>query len=658
MYPSFQKHFIVWLTFILPLLIRAQADCWHEGAAACSAAKMRCLAAQKAHGRPKSLLSDGYDVHYHRLTLELSNTSTYIPFGHVVTQARVTAPQLDVFEFELHENLSVDSAFFNGYPVPVTASGPVRTANLPQTLSQGDILRMDIYYHGQPPASGGAAIGAGINYGASPTWGNHVVWTLSQPYAAYHWWPCKQALNDKIDSVDVIIITADTLKAGSNGLLVAQTPLPGNRIAWHWKHRYPIVYYLISAAVARYIPYTITAYPTNGPPVTILNYVYDNPQTLPYWQTMIDRTAEYLETFAQLFGPYPFPAEKYGHCMAPLGGGMEHQTMTTQGTFGFSLTTHELAHQWWGNYVTCASWRDIWVNEGFATYSTSLSYQLLDTAWVDDDLNGLESAILSEPGGSVYVDDTTSVARIFSARLTYYKGAFILHTLRWLINDDALFFGGLQHYLQKFAFSTATGADFRDAMEEYTGLDLDEFFDQWYYGQGYPNYTLEWDYANGLFIGKLTQATSMPSVTPFFSVPVPVYIKTTSGDTLVRVPPVGASTVFSFPLAQMPVHVEVDKPNWIAARDTAFYNPLLGLEESPETPLFATPNPARDHIIFHHLTPGCLLSIHRADGALITQEFIRNSGALVMDISGWSPGVYIMQCRSHNQVQSVRFMKL
>ncbi|MCX7650787.1 MAG: M1 family aminopeptidase [Flavobacteriales bacterium] len=652
-----KKILMIWLAF-QSLHSLAQADCWHEGAASCAAAKMRCLAAMTQTARPKSLLSDGYDVHHHHLELELSNTSTYIPYGRVETRAKVVAPMLDVFEFELHPDLTVDSAFFNGFPVPVLSSGGVRSANLPVTLQAGDFFNMTIYYHGQPPASGGSAIGAGMNAGTSPTWGNHVVWTLSQPYAAFHWWPCKQSLNDKIDSVDVVIITADSLRAGSNGVLLAQNNLPGNRIAWHWKHRYPISYYLISAAVARYVPYTVVANPVNGPAIPILNYVYDNPQTLPYWMNMIDRTADYLELFSELYGPYPFPQEKYGHCMAPLGGGMEHQTMTTQGTFGFGLTTHELAHQWFGNYVTCASWRDIWVNEGFATYSTSLSYQNLDTAWVDDDLNGLESAVISEPGGSVYVDDTTDVARIFSGRLTYYKGAFIIHTLRWLIHNDVLFFGGLQHYLQKFAYRNATGADFRDAMEEFTGLDLDEFFDQWYYGEGYPIYSLEWDHSNGLFIGKLNQTVSMPSVTPYFSVPVPVYVRTASGDTLVRVTPAGSTTLFSFPLSGMPLEVEVDKPNWIAARDTAIFNPQLGVEENPETALFIAPNPAKDYVIFQHMIPGCLLRVIHPSGAVLKEETVRSSGALAMDVSAWPAGVYIIQCRNAAFMQTARLVKL
>ncbi|MCS6981805.1 MAG: M1 family aminopeptidase [Flavobacteriales bacterium] len=618
---------------------------------------MRCLTGRLHAPQEKSLLSDSYDVLYHRLELELSNTSTYIPWGRVTTIAKVVAPLLDVFEFELHENLSVDSVFFNGFPVPVTALGPVRHCTLPITLSTGDTFQMDIFYHGQPPASGGSAIGAGINAGTSPTWGNHVVWTLSQPYAAYHWWPCKQSLNDKIDSVDIIIITADTLRAGSNGLLVSQTTLPGQRKAYHWSHRYPIAYYLISAAVARYVPYVIVANQPNGPPITILNYVYDNPQTLPYWQDDIDRTADFMETFAHFFGPYPFPAEKYGHCMAPLGGGMEHQTMTTQGTFGFTITSHELAHQWFGNYVTCSSWRDIWVNEGFATYGTSLCLQTLDTAWVDDDLNGLEEAVISEPGGSVYVDDTTDIGRIFSSRLTYYKGAFIIHTLRWLIHNDSLFFAGLRHYLQKHAFKTASGADFRDAMEEVTGMDLDEYFNQWYYGEGYPIYTLEWDYSSGLFVGKLTQSTSMPSITPLFTVPVPVYIAGSGNDTLVRVPVVGPVTQFSFPLGFNPQYVEVDKPNWIAARDTAIHNPHLAIEESLEQALFVVPNPARDHVIFHHLTPGCTLTVLNAAGQLVMEETIRTSGALTVDISSWPSGIYVMQCRSASSVQTARFVK-
>ncbi|MCH2231983.1 MAG: hypothetical protein MK105_16730 [Crocinitomicaceae bacterium] len=219
-------------------------------------------------------------------------------------------------------------------------------------------------YDGIPPNGATNPLGgAGMTNGSSPSWGNQVTWSLSEPFSAYEWWPCKQSLTDKADSVGIKITVPSTCKAGSNGVLENVVDLGNSLTRYEWKHRHPIDYYLVSVAVAQYVEYNVYANPTGAAsPILIQNYIYDNPATLNNFQNDIDETVDFMELFAELYGPYPFEDEKYGHCMAPLSGGMEHQTMTTQGWFAKSLTAHELGHQWWGNNVTCASWADIWVN--------------------------------------------------------------------------------------------------------------------------------------------------------------------------------------------------------------------------------------------------------------------------------------------------------
>ena len=144
---------------------------------------------------------------------------------------------------------------------------------------------------------------------------------------------------------------------------------------YEWKSRHPIDYYLISVSVAPYLEYLNYAHPPR-PTVPVVNYVY-NQAALGNFQSEIDRTPGFIENYSALCGLYPFADEKYGHSMAPLGGGMEHQTMTTQDGFNFTLTAHELFHQWFGDNVTCGSWEDIWLNEGFASYGEYLSLQAL-----------------------------------------------------------------------------------------------------------------------------------------------------------------------------------------------------------------------------------------------------------------------------------------
>src|SRR5690606_34514429 len=134
-----------------------------------------------------------------------------------------------------------------------------------------------------------------------------------------------------------------------------------------------------------------------------------------------ENTADFIELFSGLYGMYPFADEKYGHCMAPISGGMEHQTMTTQGFFEKSLTAHELAHQWWGDYVTCGTWANIWINEGFASYSEYLMLQNLFPSQAAGDMQQRHTNIMSQAGGSVWVADSTDESAIFDSRLVYNK---------------------------------------------------------------------------------------------------------------------------------------------------------------------------------------------------------------------------------------------
>ncbi|MEZ5198242.1 MAG: hypothetical protein R2764_18190 [Bacteroidales bacterium] len=155
-------------------------------------------------------------------------------------------------------------------------------------------------------------------------------------------------LTDKADSVRIHITTSSENKAGSIGILQAAVPLPNNKVRYEWKSNYPIAYYLISFAVAEYQDYSIYSKPDYllGDSILIQNYIYDSPECLNYYKTGIDKSSLFLKLFSDLFAAYPFNKEKYGHCLAGLSGGMEHQTMTTIGRFDFSLVAHELGHMW------------------------------------------------------------------------------------------------------------------------------------------------------------------------------------------------------------------------------------------------------------------------------------------------------------------------
>jgi hypothetical protein len=256
-----------------------------------------------------------------------------------------------------------------------------------------------------------------------------------------------------------------------------------------------------------------------------------------------------MQVYDSLFGMYPFSKEKYGQTEFGWGGGMEHQTMTFVTNFQFELLAHELSHHWFGDKVTCASWQDIWVNEGFATYCTDICYEFMGPQYYQLYRQLKLGSVISQPGGSVYCVDTSSVNTIFDSRLTYNKGCLVLHQLRWVVGDS-LFYASLRSYLNdvRNAYSFANTADLEDHFETTTGRDLSWYFNDWIYGQGFPSYQFNWsqDLLNHVTV-TINQSQSDPSIS-FFKLPLPIEFKSAYKDTTIVFDHTGSGQTFSFDL--------------------------------------------------------------------------------------------------------------
>jgi aminopeptidase N len=643
------------LSFLLSGIVYSQGRCLTTNhSCSCSHA----LISSPARDYELSPLLDLYDVNFYKLDLRLEKDSVFVS-GYVKINAKVKDKPIDTLAIELIDILTVDSVLVNGKPSILNHEKDLIKILPDGGLDIEEFFSFIVFYHGYPPNNG---FYTGLNNAHFKYWDENVTWTFSEPFSAYQWWPCKQDLEDKADSAHIFITTSAGSMAGSNGILTARIPLPGNRIRYEWKTRYPIAYYLISAAVANYQDYSIYAKPASiNDSVLVQNFIFNSQECLSFYKDDIDKTVEFLELFSDLYGIYPFYKEKYGHCLANMWGGMEHQTMSTMGNFNFALTAHELAHHWFGNNVTCRTWSDIWVNEGFATYSEYLAYQYLDSQIMANNwLRGVRSVVMSEPDGSVYIPpediSTLTPERIFDGRLSYKKGALLLHMIRFELQDDTTFFNVFKEYQNTFSDSTATGLDFMKVLEDVSGKDFSVFFDQWYFGEGYPEYTIRWKQkGDSLFFTSSQQSTS--ETTPLFKMTVKYDLRYSDGtDTSILVYQNENYQEFNIPVNKTVTQMIFDPDLDIIAKGKI----IKIIEDSDNLYFTLSPVPCSDYINidFSPLYEPSMrkISVFNAIGQKVSES---ESADMIIRINTYSleSGLYFVRVESGDAAASRKFVR-
>lgn len=287
-----------------------------------------------------------YDINYHRLYWNVNPAVAQIA-GEVTTHFTANT-DMDEIVFDLADNMTVSAVKQRGEDLAFSQNNKDELIiKFPTTLNAKKLDSVTVSYSGNPVSSGFGSFEISTHGSNVP-----VLWTLSEPYGAKGWWPCKQDLIDKIDSVDIYVQHPSQYKAASNGLLISEKPwLFGNTIT-HWRHKHPIPAYLIAIAVTNYSVYKDNP---KGLDFDIVNYVY--PEDLSETRAKTAVTTDIMLLFNELFEMYPFADEKYGHAQFGWGGGMEHTTMSFMGSWRRFLIAHELAHQWFGNKVTCVAGR-------------------------------------------------------------------------------------------------------------------------------------------------------------------------------------------------------------------------------------------------------------------------------------------------------------
>jgi aminopeptidase N len=574
--------------------------------------------------------TQNYDITYHRLEFTV-DPAVYAIAGKVTTTYTALSDMSSI-TFDLSSSLVVSSVTQNNVNLTFTQNtNDELIITLPATQTQGTSASVVITYAGSPPSNGFGSFSTDVHSGAP------ILWTLSEPYGARDWWPCKQDLNDKVNSIDVYITSPSQYIAVSNGLEAEPQIVNGTLKTTHFHHGYPIPAYLIAIAVTNYSVYTQTSGIGQFP---IINYIF--PEDLSTIQSQLDQTPLLLDLYANLFEIYPFHNEKYGHAQFGWGGGMEHTTVSFMVGFDRQLIAHEMAHQWFGDKITCGSWKDIWLNEGFATYVASMVYENFDSlsAFVSDK-SSMVSSITAAPNGAVYLTDTdiTDVNRIFDGRLTYNKGAMVLEMLRFKLGD-ALFFQGIKNYLAdtNLAYKYAVTTDFQSHMEAVYGSSLTEFFNDWIYNQGYPSYTItaqNWGTGQARFVVNQTQSDASVS---YFEMPVPVRIhgagglqqdivldNTSNGQVIIQSVP--------FPITSIEFDPEVhliSKNNNITLGNAAF---------EMEQAIALYPNPVGNEL---HIQMPSDLSLEKVTIYNSLGQKVVQSNGLTFSVSGLATGVHFV----------------
>jgi aminopeptidase N len=493
-----------------------------------------------------------FDVKYYDLNLDIDpNTQNII--GEVKVLAEVINIPIGQMELNFLDNMMVSKVTIGGSSVTFDHSDDILTITLDRTYNSGEQFEVTVDYSGNPEQSGfGAFVFDTHN-------GKPMIWSFSDPFGARNWWPCKDVPSDKADSVDIKITVPKDLIVASNGLLRDVIDNGSTKTYW-WYEGYPITTYLVSVAIYEYMTYSDYYVYSPGDSMEVAFFVF--PDHYDWVRDDYGKTIEMIETFSQLFGQYPFIDEKYGHAEFTWGGGMEHQTITSLGGWSELLIAHELAHQWWGDMITCDDFHHIWLNEGFATYSEAL---WLEQKYGKDEYHEEMDREQYFGGGMIYVHDL-SVGNIFHYGRSYQKGSWVPHMLRHVVGDDTFFDILKAYYNSQHQYGTATTEEFRDICEAVAGMDLDWFFQQWIYEEYYPVYVYEWSWEAGASYKVNLTIEQTQTNTVLFKMPIDITVETVSGETTFVVWDSIKTQEFQLTVDDQPTNLYLDKNNWILKR--------------------------------------------------------------------------------------------
>ncbi len=575
--------------------------------------------------QPIASFSTGYsatgsniDVNYHRCEWTADpNDATKTLTGKITTYFSTLTTNVSSLSFDFNST-SFNNGFlavtyrgiFCTYNFPSSGNTNILNINLPTTIvNSGTQDSITINYQGVPPAASGSAEGYQRKVdGAS----NNYIYTLSESYEDKDWWPCKADMQDKIDSLDIVVTVPNAFWVAANGTMTDSSFNGANRI-FKFKHRYPIASYLVALGIGKYNKYNLGNLPVSSSSVPFILNMFQGKSAATETSILnvMNNHKLVFAAFNNLYGDYPFAKEKHGFYEFGFSGGMEHQTFSGIGGSSLqsnSILAHELAHQWWGDKATFATWNHLWLAEGFATYSEVLAAENVSALGINpiSKLASVKSSARSNTSSSIYLTNIASSNTIWTNTNTtaiYNKGCMVASMLRTLLGDTK-FFVACKNYLNNnnIAYKSATTNDLQTHMEnQFTAINLADFFNEWINKKGTPDYTVLWGNNGNLIninlIQTITSSGTSGTASSHFPMPVILYIANAAGtmDTTITVyhryssgiyydwqgtvaSSVNGNTI-SFNLPFTPATVTFDPQNRTMANATVSYSSALAITD-------------------------------------------------------------------------------
>jgi aminopeptidase N len=496
------------------------------------------------------------DIIKYKLSFDL-HPETKMFIANAILTGQVLDQNIRTIDLNFYDNFNIEKILVNGISTEFENEGTI--LSIPYNSSIGKEFKIEVEYEGTPERVGLEGFVFGKRNGES------LVYNLSEPTFASSWFPCNDLSTDK--SLLEMSITNDSSAVSiSNGVLVDVKTI-GDRRTYTWKTVYPISTYLIALYSADYVSFKDHYISLSGQDTMDVEY-FVLPDKLENAKVDFADHVKMLQVLSKLFGEYPFIKEKYGVAeFLWYPGAMEHQTITGVSSnmisglnFYEDTYVHELAHQWWGDAVSPKSWKDIWLNEGFATYSEALYYEALTGK------KALQSTMMGKYSSNFSGSLAEPGALLFT-RTMYDKGAWVLHMLRWEVGDSS-FFNILRTYYETYKYSNASIDDFKNTCEKVSGIDLDKFFEQWVFSTGqidleYKTKMVQSE--NNIFVKIWLQQVQEEYEVFNFPLEIKMLFKDDSEEVF-RYNISSRDTLLEIPTTAIPDTIEFDPNNWLLAQ--------------------------------------------------------------------------------------------